>query len=231
MQQSERHRQTRFDALALALVQSLRNPLSTVTMTLELLREELSRAPDQGPGVKRVDAVLEEVKRLERVCADFLRFARDPELELAPCDVNVLIEESLSGVGAVLRSRGVTPVLQLDRRIAPVRLDQRLFRQAVACLVDNVAGTLQGGVLTIQTRMQSATVEIDVIDAGPGHGADAWARMFDSYFTSMSGGSGAGLALVRQILELHGGRVEPEGAAGPGVGNRIRITLPAAGAS
>jgi signal transduction histidine kinase len=51
--------------------------------------------------------------------------------------------------------------------------------------------------------------------------------MFDSFFTSMSGKSGAGLGLVRQIVELHRGSVEFEGASGKG--NRIRITLPAAG--
>ena len=75
--------QGRFDALAASLAQELRSPLSTITMTLELLREELAgRAP--ATTVRKVDSVLEEIKRLDRTFGDFLRYARDPAPDLTP---------------------------------------------------------------------------------------------------------------------------------------------------
>jgi signal transduction histidine kinase len=229
MAQSEDHRKTRFDALAVALAHELRNPISTITMTLELLREELSGSAGRGPGaaVRRVDAVLDELKRLDRVFAEFQRFAHEPELELKPSDVNRLIEDALGVLAPELRARAITPVLQLDRRVAPVLLDDRLFRQALLCLLRNVIGTLEGGTVTIQTRVVPPAIELVVIDTGRGHPPEASPRMFDSFFTSASGRSGVGLAFTRQIVELHRGRVGHESAGG--TGNRFSVILPLSG--
>src|SRR5262245_30832850 len=134
-------RQSRFDALAIALAQELRNPLSTITMTLELLREELGG----GDAVRKVDSALEELKRLDRTFGDFLRYAREPAPVLRPADVNRIVEQSLEVVADELRARRITPVLQLDRRAGPVLVDESLLRQGLLCLLHNVIGTLEGG--------------------------------------------------------------------------------------
>jgi two-component system, NtrC family, sensor kinase len=220
--------QARFDALATALSHELRSPLSTITMTLELLREELAgRAPAET--VRRVDSALEEIKRLDRTFADFLRYARNPAPDLRPADVNRLVEESLGVLAGELRSRRMTPVLQLDRSAGPIVVDESLLRQALVCVLHNVIGTFEDGTVTIQTRRSGGAFEIAVIDTGPGPAPEAAARMFDSWFTSASGRNGVGLALARQIVELHGGRIAYERA--PRSGNRIVMTLPAAGAA
>jgi two-component system sensor histidine kinase DctS len=222
-------RQARFDALAVALAQELRNPLSTISMMLELLREELAGSgSEKTNAVRRVDGALEELKRLDRTFGEFLRFAHQPQPELLPADANRLVEESLGALIGELRARGVAPVLQLDRRAPPVLLDHRLFRQALTCLFENVAGRLHGGTVTVQTRVLPGVFELTVIDTGPGYPPENAARVFDSFFTSASGRSGVGLALVRQIVELHHGQVGYESA--PGSGNRFVVRLPAAGA-
>jgi signal transduction histidine kinase len=220
-------RQPRFDALAVALGQEIKSPLSTITMTLELLREELAgRAPRDAATLRRVDAVLEELKRVDRTFQDFLRFAREPSPELKPADLNRLVEDSLQVLAPELRDRRLTPVLQLDRRAGPVPVDETLFRQALVCLLRNVIASFEDGTLTIQTRTVHGAFELDVIDTGPGHPREAWPRMFDSFFTSAGGRSGVGLALTRQIVELHRGVVGYESA--PASGNRFTIRLPAA---
>jgi signal transduction histidine kinase len=221
---AEAARQARFDALAIALAQELRNPLSTITMRLELLREELRAAGGAEPA-RRIDAVLDELLRLDRTFQDFLRFAREPAPDKKAADVNRLVEESLDVLLPEIRARRVAPVLQLDRRAGPVPVDETLLRQALICLFRNVIGGFEGGTLTVQTRRGPGTFEIDVIDTGPGHPREAWARMFDSFFTTASGKGGVGLALTRQIVELHHGAVGYESA--PGSGNRFSIRLPA----
>lgn len=218
-------RQARFDALAIALAHELKNPLSTITMTLELLREELAgRAGTESAAIRKVDSVLDELKRLDRTFGEFLRFAREPAPDVRPADVNRLVEESLAVLAPDLRARRLTPVLQLDRRTGPVPVDETLFRQALICLFQNVIGTFENGTVTVQTRFKGDWFELDVIDTGPGHPRDTWSRMFDSFFTSASGRSGVGLALARQIVELHRGSVRYESA--PGSGNRFSIRLP-----
>jgi signal transduction histidine kinase len=227
MQPSE-SRQARFDALALALAQELRNPLSTITMSLELLREELAGPARADSGaVRRVDSVLEELNRLDRVFAEFLRFAREPRLETRPTDLNRVVEDALAVLAEELGRRRVTPVLQLDSRAAPAVVDDRLMRQALACLFDNVIGTLWDGTMTVQTRAAPGTFEVHVIDTA-GSPTESAARGFDAFFTQASGRSGVGLAFTRQIVELHGGAVRYESA--PGSGHRYSLTLPLSGA-
>jgi two-component system sensor histidine kinase DctS len=222
-------RQARVDALAVALAHELRNPLSTITMTLELLREELAARGGREPdAIRKVDAALDELKRVDRTFGDFLRYVREPAPHLQPADVNRLVEESLAAVTPELRAKRLTPVLQLDRRAGPVPVDAALFRQALVCLLQNVIGTLEGGTVTVQTRMTEGRLELHLIDTGPGPPSDVAARMFDSYFTAVSGKSGVGLGLARQIVELHSGRIGYEQA--PGSGNRYAIVLPVPGA-
>jgi signal transduction histidine kinase len=226
--ESSESRQARFDALAAALAQELRNPLSTITLSLELLREELTgRAASAAQAVRRVDAVLEDLNRLDRVFAEFLRFAREPRLERQPADMNVLLEDALAVIRHRLAERRVTPVLQLDRRKASVQVDHHLIRQALVCLLDNVVGTVDGGTLTVQTRVHPPAFEIDVIDTAPGVARAQPPRAFDMFFTQASGESGVGLALTRKIVELHGGSVGFETAPS---GHRYSILLPLAGA-
>lgn len=218
-------RPPRFDALAVALSQELRNPLSTITMTLELLREELKRGgPRDAAPLRKVDAVLDELKRVDRTFQDFLRLARSPAPDLRPADLNRLVEDSLDVLLPELREKRLTPVLQLDRRAGPVRVDETLLRQALVCLLRNVIGSFEGGTLTVQTRSVAGAFELEVIDTGPGHPREEWPRMFDSFFASPGARGGVGLALTRQIVELHHGEVGYESA--PGSGNRFRIVLP-----
>ena len=134
-----------------------------------------------------MDSALEELKRLDRTFGDFLRYAREPAPDLRPADVNRLVEESLEVVADELRARRVTPVLQLDRRAGPVLVDESLFRQGLLCLLQNVIGTLEGGTVTVQTRMAPGAAR----DRRHRHRSRAppetAARIFESYFTSVSG--------------------------------------------
>lgn len=226
MPDSTESRPSRFDALSVALAHELRNPLSTVTMTLELLREEIQGGAGTASGaIRRVDAALDALKRLDRTFGEFLRFSHDPVVELHPVDVNQAIEEALAVVSDEMRARRVTPVLQLDRRVRAIPVDARLLRRALVVLLENVVGGLDGGTVTIQTHSRPDTFAIEVIDTGAAKADDRSATIFDAFFTSLSGESGVGLALTRQIVEAHRGRVAFESARGSG--NRFSIILPA----
>jgi two-component system sensor histidine kinase BaeS len=126
--------------------------------------------------------------------------------------------------GVVLQ---VEPSEQLNLRADPMRL-----RQIVLNLANNaVKFTPSGGQVTIGARPVGEGIEISVADNGIGIEADDLARVFeiftqaDSIRDRESGGSGLGLALVKQLTELHGGRVELESE--PGRGTTVRVRLPA----
>src|ERR1043166_7347685 len=103
----------RFDALAVGLAHELKNPLSTMRINLQLLREELGERPGarESGALKKVDAVLGEMRRLERIVADFLRIAREPALSLRPTDLNAIVEDTMSFLSGELRTLRIDSVL------------------------------------------------------------------------------------------------------------------------
>jgi signal transduction histidine kinase len=228
MADSERDsRWQRFEALAGGLAHEIRNPLSTINITLQLLREDLAERPGarENADLRRVDVVLAEVKRLERIVQDFLRLARDPSPRLRRTDVNALVEDALAFMSAEFRAARIDVVSQLDRRIPPTAIDDSLFRQAVLNLFRNAVQAMpQGGVLTVQSRSVDGRFLLDVIDTGLGMTPEVHERVFDVFFSTKPGGSGLGLPLVRQIIERHGGEVRCESA--PGLGSRFSLLVP-----
>jgi signal transduction histidine kinase len=228
MAETERDpRLQRFEALAAGLAHEIRNPLSTINITLQLLREDLSERPGarENADLRRVDVVLAEVRRLERIVHDFLRLAREPSPDLRPVDVNALVADALDFMSAELRAARIDVVSQLDTRSGPIPLDGSLFRQALLNLLRNAAQAMpQGGVLTVQTRSDDVALVVDVIDTGSGMTPEVRERVFDVFFSTKPGGTGLGLPLARQIVELHGGRLTCDSA--PGLGTRFSLALP-----
>jgi two-component system, NtrC family, sensor histidine kinase HydH len=219
----------RFETLAAGLAHELRNPLSTINITLQLLRESLAAKPGarENPDLRRVDVVLGEAARLEKIVQDFLRLARDPTPSLRSTDVNAVVDDALLLMNGEFRTTGIEVTPQFDRRIPKAPLDESLFRQALLNVFRNAAQAMaKGGVLTVQTRLDGGSFAVDVIDTGQGMAPEVRNRVFDVFFSTKPGGTGLGLPIVRQILELHGGSASCESA--PGVGTKITLRAPIA---
>ena len=101
----------------------------------------------------------------------------------------------------------------------------RLLVSAVVYLVANAIEAMPGGgEIRLSARTVEGGVEIEVADHGVGIPADVQPRVFDLYFTTRREGTGIGLAVVRQVVQLHGGRVALDSS--PGQGTRVTMTLP-----
>jgi signal transduction histidine kinase len=226
----EAEHRRRWDALAAGLAHEIKNPLSTMSISLQLMREDVQSRPNVSSAqiTPRIDLLIGEVDRLKRILDDFLRLARSPELDLQKRDPNDLIENMLAFVSPELGKRSITLVTDLDRGIGEVVLDPNLFRQALLNLVRNAMEAMEGGgTLSLLTRGGDAAFTIDVIDTGRGIGDEIRDRIFASFFSTKQGGTGIGLPLTRQLIELHDGTVDFESA--PGFGTRFRVRFPNSG--
>lgn len=224
---SRGHDPDRWEALAAGLAHEIKNPLSTINLTLQLLREDVEGGRHSAPNalLHRIDLVISEVEHLQRIVKDFLRLARAPKLNLQEGDVNSLVEEVQAFLAPEFRERGVSATLQVDRSIRAVRIDLPLFRQVVNNLFRNALQAMpEGGTLTVQTHREGDRFVLDVIDTGRGIPDEIRARIFDGFFSTKPEGTGIGLALSRQIVELHGGTLNVQSA--PGKGSLFRVDLP-----
>lgn len=215
------------------LAHELKNPLSTLNINLQLLREDWAEqaGPLAARSIRKIDVMLQESKRLERMLADFLRLTSPSPLDKRPVDLNRLLEDVLNFMEKELVRFKVDVLCQLDHQIGAVELDENLFRQVVINLVKNAMDAMaeKGGSLTVQTGLSEGRVRIEIIDTGIGMDPETRAKAFNFYFSTKSDGTGLGLPMVQRIIERHGGRICCESERG--FGTRFTILLPHSGAA
>jgi two-component system sensor histidine kinase HydH len=216
-------------ALAGGLAHEIKNPLSTMSLNLELLVEDLagSDTPRDKRMLRKIQSVQRECRELESILEDFLKFARVGALELVESDLNQAVQEFIDFYQpeAAAQNVEISPHLSVD--LPAVRLDRALFRQVLMNLALNAQQAMpKGGLLELQTSARGGRVILDLIDNGCGMDEQTQSHIFDVFFSTKSGGSGLGLPTVKKIVEAHGGQITVESE--PTRGTRFTISLPAA---
>jgi signal transduction histidine kinase len=209
----------------------LRSPLTTLSTSLAVLRRRRDELSDRGRDA--LDLLTVELSRFERLVDDLLEISRSDAqtgaVELQPVRVGELVLNLLERP----EYAGVRAAFEGDALDVVVAADKRRLEQVLRNLLDNAA-THGGGATEIQLRTDDGEVVLAVDDAGPGIPPDERERVFDRFTRGRNaarrasrGGTGLGLALVREHVRVHHGRVWVEDA--PSGGARFVVTLPRAG--
>jgi two-component system, NtrC family, sensor histidine kinase HydH len=213
--------------LSAAVAHGIRNPLAGIRLAAQLGLEAAAAA---DPVRESFEDVLGAVDRLEAQVRGILDFARPFEPRLEPLDLPALAGSVLDAAAARLEASGVTVALDVPPSLPRVLADRAHLAQAMQELLSNAVDAMpQGGRVTIDARADDGNpplVRLGVQDEGPGVPPEVRDRIFQLFMTTKSGGTGVGLAVVRKIMERHGGRVTLEPSAGRGA--RFVLELPAA---
>jgi signal transduction histidine kinase len=180
----------------------------------------------------RVKDIGEAAERCVRIVRSFLTMARRHPPERGHVSLNDLLREAVELLSFELRIANIEIVYDLERDLPLVWADGHQLRQVIVNLVTNARQAVQDSAPPRQLRLATryderrSSVGIEVADSGPGIPAEVRARVFEPFFTTKPDGEGTGLglALVRGIVEGHGGTIEIESA--PGEGARFIISLP-----
>jgi signal transduction histidine kinase/ActR/RegA family two-component response regulator len=216
------------DFLAM-LSHELRNPLATLASAAYLLRRS---AADAASG-QAADTVSRQVQHMTRLVEDLLDLSRITKGKLSlsrrPLDLAQVAEQAVGE----LRAAGRLDKHRITLAVEPawVRADEARIEQIAANLVGNaLKHTPEGGEITVGVRRVHDTVLLCVRDTGVGMAPELAARVFDLFVQGERehgrGGLGIGLALVKQLAELHGGTAAAA-SAGPGRGAEFTVSLPA----
>ena len=153
------------------------------------------------------------------------------KLKTEPVDLSTTIPETLSFFQPIAERGGLRLVLDLPEHLPELHVDPDRLRQILNNLVSNaIKYTPPGGTVTVRARPHDDQITLEVQDTGIGLSPDDRAHLFEKFFRSSRPevqdvpGSGIGLALVKGVVEAHGGHIEAEGA--PGKGSLFRVTLP-----
>lgn len=233
MQETERQRllaqYSEIATLAGGLAHEIRNPLSTISLNLELLVEEVeySETPRDRRMLKKLQKVQQEADRLNELLNEFLQFARVGDQELVAADLNVLVREFVDFYKPTVQEHDIEVSLHLESNLPQVKLDESLIRQVLLNLARNAQQAMpDGGHLELQTFVRDDQVQLEIIDTGEGMSGPTLAKIFQVFYSTKSDGSGLGLPTVRKIVEAHGGSISCESE--PDRGTRFLISLPPA---
>src|SRR5438876_637860 len=191
------------------LAHEIKNPLSTVGLNLQLLREDLDpNNPSYSRIISRLSTVQQETGRLREILDDFLRYAGRIEIERKPVELNRLLEELVD----FLSPQAGLQRVQLRLKRAPQELtasvDPKLIKQAVLNLMLNgLQAMSSGGEMILALSNGDGQAVIDVIDTGPGIPPETVDKILQAYYSTKKGGTGLGLAMAKRIAEEHGGSI------------------------
>ncbi len=211
--------------MAAGLAHEIRNPLGTLRGFAQYFGTRLA-GDEEAEGYARI--MVDEIDRLDRLIGALLRLARPREPEPRDVPLAPLVERVL----ALARQEAARAGVRLGGEVPEglsVRADPDLLTQMLLNLVQNaVAATPAGGRVSVLARGEGGEVAVAVDDTGRGLTPEEREHMFDPFYTTRPAGTGLGLALVHQIVEQHGGRIEVESIRGRGT--RVTVWLAAAGA-
>ncbi len=209
------------------MAHEVKNPLAPIRMSVENLRRARERSPERFAALfdEECRTILEEVDALRRLVDEFSRFARLPEPRPRPTLPSDLIRHAADLYAASLD--GVDLEVEAGPDLAPAPLDPELMGQVLKNLLSNALEAVPrpGGRIRLAAARRGEELVLSVADNGPGIPPEIRARLFEPQITTKRAGSGLGLAVSRQIVERHGGRMEVETSP---TGTAFHVILPVA---
>jgi PAS domain S-box-containing protein len=210
------------------LARELRDPLSTITYSLFLIKGDVSpQSPSSDRALGRIER---STDRCNQIISDLLEYSHSSPLRCRPQWIDDWLREAIAGFA-------FEPTVRLDLDLqAPgmIEIDPGPLRRALSHIIENaVQAAAEPGaaertpLVTLRTRLCDTQAEIAIVDNGPGIAPEALDRAFEPLFSTKRLGTGLGLTTARQIVEQHGGTVELISSADGGACAVVRLPLAA----
>jgi len=210
--------------LAAGIAHEIRNPLASMSGSIQMLEAELMGKPGQEPLMK---IIRREMDRLDHIVHDFLLFARPRAPRPCRLDLAQAVEDLVRDFNRQATTNKIR--LEVDRvQSVFVHFDPHQLEQIFWNLLRNAQDAVEdGGEVTVRVDTETSApprARIRVQDTGPGIAAQHAPYIFDPFFTTKQDGTGLGLSIISRILEQSGGHIKV--TSHPGVGTTFTVLLP-----
>jgi two-component system NtrC family sensor kinase len=208
--------------LAASIAHEINNPLYAARNSLYLLEDDLPSALRDMPylGIAR-----DELARIAGIIERMRDFYRPDRGEIAPCDINRLLEGTLTLAGLNTRYAAIQVIFTPAPELPLIDGNSDQLRQVFLNLILNAIDAMpKGGTLAVRAAAGPTVVLVEIQDTGMGIPDDIRARLFEPFFTNKPNGTGLGLSISAHIVTQHGGQIEVESKVGQG--STFRVVLP-----
>ncbi|MFQ5825390.1 MAG: PAS domain-containing sensor histidine kinase, partial [bacterium] len=231
----EHHRQELLQAEALAkigelaagLAHEIKNPISGIVFAVNSILRETEPNDNRQ---EIFEEIVKQANRVEQNLESLLTFARQSRLERFPTDLNAIIERILLFIRQQPDMKLIKTDSMLDINLPEVLVDPKQIEQVLLNLIINAVQAMpQGGCLTVSTgyHMENKSVSISVKDTGVGISEESRDEVFQPFYTTKAKGVGLGLALCKEVVLRHNGKISFDSKVG--LGTTFTIELPIGG--
>jgi len=208
--------------LSAGMAHEIRNPLGSIKGGMEIIAEGIEK---ENKKHEFIGIIMKEINRLDKIIAEFLKYARPKEPEMREENLNILIESVVKLVSKGAEQKGVSVNVNTDTNLPDTLMDGEQIKQALLNIVLNaIQATPSDGTIRIKSFVNEEYTLISITDSGKGIPPDDIEKLFDPFFTTKDEGTGLGLSISYQLLKAHGGDIEAENIDGNG--SKFTITLP-----
>ncbi|KAA3610621.1 MAG: HAMP domain-containing protein [Calditrichaeota bacterium] len=220
----EKERLAYLGELSAAVAHEIRNPLNSIELYMGLLKRQLKEdsTPDEN-----IDKIQSEIKSLNAIVTNFLKFARQPELELRRVLISDILQEALFLATGALKEKNIAVRMNLGKDKLALSADFGQLKQAMLNIILNAIQAMNdNGKLTLSALefTNEKVLGIEITDTGSGIAASHREKIFNPFFSTRSQGTGLGLSIVKNIIEAHHGTIFVESRINKGT--RITVKLP-----
>ena len=196
----------------------LRNPLAAIKNAAYFLA--MSVGESDSDVASTLDILNKEITRSENIISSLLSLTHQDQRVQENVDINRILEGELHNMSCP----GIKIESHLDASLPALAADPAMLSIIFKNLIKNACEAMpSGGRLNVNTSGKGDWVVIDITDSGPGIPGDVMSRLFEPFFTTKPWGTGLGLAMVKTLVESHGGTVEVESMAGRGSTFTVRL--------
>ncbi len=215
--------------LARWMAHEIRNPLSSLNINIELLREELKEEVflSQKEEIHSLlNFISYETLRLENNLKDFLDFNRLPPLKFEWVQLNEVLDSVVRVLGSDAQMKNAKIDTHFQKNLPMVKIDVSQFNLAISnLLINSIQAVSQKGEIHLFTRGSKKNIFVVIQDNGMGISKEHLPKIFDFMFSTKPTGSGLGLSSAKKIISDHHGEITVKSEPNRGAEFRIRIPV------
>ncbi len=190
--------------LAAGIAHEINNPLTNVSLNLELLRDMVGG--DESIN-KKLDSIERNVSRASTIAQELLHFSREKETALVPTDINQVLLSTKN----LLKNQLSSPVIRMRLNDVPqiMGISWKLEEVFINLLMNSIDACQETDIIEVETSCNGAEVQVTIRDTGHGIDEDILSQVFDPFFTTkeIGMGTGLGLSICYTIIKQHGGKI------------------------
>ena len=200
--------------MASMIAHDLRNPLSSIKMTLQILSKNTAEAFPAG--ISEISELsLDQVRYMEAILADLLQYSRPDAIQPDWLCVNDVLDRATNTLQKVIRDNSVNITKEYQKNLPRIYADPNKLCQVFSNLISNAIQAAtdinKKPVIIVKTGVvftnSTSKIEVDIIDNGPGVDSSQEEKLFDPFYTTRAKGTGLGLPIVKRIIDQHNGSI------------------------